>query len=168
MSGRRQQARLRPSEVHKKFNELDWENVKIILIDSVKCETKEEQLREENRHIILHRLNKLCLNTNRSYLTEEERRNLKKVYYEMNKEHIKEYKKQYQQLNKTVLNDISRKYHDDNNERIKLYKEAWGSERMTCVCGCTVRKDYLNRHKTMKIHINWLKENSSETEQSYY
>jgi len=86
------------------------ENIKIILIENVKCETKEELLKIEQQYIIKNKdeiyntLNACGLN--------------KKEYYENNKEAIKEYKKIYYENNKERLCEINKIYYENNKERL--------------------------------------------------
>ena len=64
------------------------------------------------------------------------------------KEYKKEWNKLYRSENKEKLNEKDRKYYADNRDKLL---EA-GSQRITCECGCTVRKDNFNRHKASQKH----------------
>ena len=58
-------AKIKPSHAHRHFNELGWENVRIILVESVNAETKDQLLQREQHYIDL--LNP-SLNKNSAYV----------------------------------------------------------------------------------------------------
>ena len=66
--------------VYKQFNSMNWENVKIVLIEEHNLESKEQLLREEDRVICLHKNNPKCLNQIRAYITDEEMKIYKQIY----------------------------------------------------------------------------------------
>ena len=60
------------------------------------------------------------------------------------KEYKKEWNKLYRSENKEMLNEKDRKYYADNKERL--------SEKITCECGCIVRRDSMTKHKRTQKH----------------
>ena len=67
--------------------------IKIVLVEELKLETKEQLLREENKYIHMHINDPLCLNSSHALLSYEERKENKKqqdkVYNETHKEQKK-------------------------------------------------------------------------------
>jgi len=102
LTGHRQKAKNSPAPVHIKFNELGWDSVKIILIQEIKCESKEEQYKEENTYICKSRNDPLCLNCQMAYREKGE-------YYLENREILLQKNKERYELNKEILLPPQRK-----------------------------------------------------------
>ena len=83
-----------------------------------------------------------------------------KEYYEDNKDKIKNKKKEYYEDNK----EKRKEYLEDNKEKIKEHKKEYYEEyykeycskKVTCECGCEVRRDCLARHKRSIKHTNFI------------
>lgn len=103
----------------------NWDNVKIILIETIECKNKDELRKKEDEYIQKELKNELCLNLNRSFVTEEETKERKKeynkVYDATNKEKIKERKKEYYEVNKEQMKE----YREANKEKIKEQKKEY-------------------------------------------
>ena len=84
-----------------------YENWKLIKLYDFPCNTKREAEAEEDK--TMRELN-ATLNSNRSYLTEEDKIEYQKQYEENNKERIKEQKKEYYENNKEKLKQQSKEY----------------------------------------------------------
>jgi hypothetical protein len=120
---------------------------KMIEIEKYPCNDKREAEKRENE--IMKELN-TSMNTNQSYLTEEEK--IKKIkekgrkYRENNKEKIVEYNKIYK-----------KQYYQDNQGRIKdkvkHYQET-NKVKINCLCGSEVYKSSLKSHQASKNHLN--------------
>lgn len=89
----------------------------------------------------------------------------RKEYYKINKESILEYHKEYRKNNKEKRKETLTKYNDNNKEKIKeTIKNYYENnkekisektkEKITCECGCIIRKVDLKRHKQTKKHID--------------
>ncbi len=63
-----------------------------------------------------------------------------KEYREANKEQRKEYDIYYRELIKDILKEKAKEYREVNKDEIN----AKNSERITCECGCTSRKDKIS------------------------
>jgi len=61
----------------------------------------------------------------------------------------KEYLIKYYQENKEKLCEQRKQYREENREKLK--------EKITCECGCILRRDSLSRHKRTKKHLDWEK-----------
>jgi hypothetical protein len=64
------------------------------------------------------------------------------------KEHRKEYDIYYRELNKDILKEKAKEYRENNKDKIN----AKNSERITCECGCTSRKDKIFQHQKSSCH----------------
>ena len=116
-------------KVYKYFNELGWDNVKIILIEEHYLDNNEELIREEDRVIQMYLHEDKCLNSYRAFVTQEEAREnhnkQQKLYYEENKERVQAYKKDYYEANKNDISDKCKEYRENNKESISEYKKDY-------------------------------------------
>ena len=77
-----------------------------------------------------------------------------KEYREANKEQRKEYDIYYRELNKDILKEKAKEYREVNKDKIN----AKNSERITCECGCTSRRDKISQHKKSSCHQKLMEE----------
>ena len=77
-----------------------------------------------------------------------------KDYYEENKEKFAEKNKDYYEENKEKLTEYHKEYRNQNKEKIAEKVK----EKVTCECGCIVRRDGLGGHKKSKNHLDKIKE----------
>ena len=103
-------------KVYKYFNEVGWDNVKIILIEENYLENKQQLLREEDRVIQMYLHDKNCLNSFRAFLSLEDK-----------KEYHKKYREVYNKINKEKINQQNNQNYKDNREKVlqrqKIYYE---------------------------------------------
>ena len=121
-----------------------WCNFKMVQLGTREQLTKREaeQIEEEYRQEL-----KANMNSQRCYITDEQKRQqkkqLEKEYYEKNKEKIAEQNKEKYEANKEKINE-------KKNEKVK------------CECGCIVRKDGLSRHQKSQNHIKLMEMKTNE------
>lgn len=60
------------TRVYQHINRIGWDKVTMILVEDYPCETKDQLRQREDVHIQMNR-SQLCLNTDRAYVTERER-----------------------------------------------------------------------------------------------
>ena len=75
------------------------------------------------------------------------------TYYANNREARLEYDKKYYEENKEAIlikSKVRNKKWYEENKEAKLTKEK---ERVTCECGCEVRRKEISRHKKSNKHI---------------
>lgn len=101
--------------VYKHLNTVGWDNVKIVLIETYPCNSKDE-LNARERHWILKI--KPELNKNLPCRTVKE-------YYTDNTEDILEKQKEYRETNKEVIADKQKDYYDANKEVIAQQKKEY-------------------------------------------
>lgn len=68
--------RMSGNRLYSHINSIGWKHAKISLIEEIKFTTKEQLRRAENKYIVESLNNPLCLNSNRSIVTIEERKAL--------------------------------------------------------------------------------------------
>jgi len=61
------------TKVYKHINAIGWDNVKIVLIESVSCRDKDDLNMKENEYVIKALGDDLCLNHNRVMITDNDR-----------------------------------------------------------------------------------------------
>ena len=62
------------NKVYSYINNIGWDNVRIVLLESVSCLNKDELKMKENEYIIKSENDCLCLNSNRAFLNNDERK----------------------------------------------------------------------------------------------
>ena len=99
---------------------------KILLVENVKCNSKDE-LRQREQHYID---NNDCINKRKALRTEEEKKEQRKKYYEDNKEKENKQTKKYYKQNKEKAKERRKKYYKDN----RLFFNSWGYEKRVFSC----------------------------------
>jgi len=114
----------------------------ITLLELVPCKSKNELLERERFYIE----NTECVNKIKKVtLTEEERNNYCKNYYENNKDKIKE----YYENNKDNIKDKIKEYNEKNKDKIKdKIKEYYENNKEK---NLKKKKEYYERKKSLKI-----------------
>ncbi len=150
------------------FDKYGVENCKIILLESVNAQSKDELRMKEQVYI-----DKLdCINKYRAHITLEQQKQKRISYYQANKTVLNEWKKEYYANNRDLIKR-QRKYHEvnreqmlakskkyrlDNAEKLKLKKQ----KKYTClICETEVTVCKRNRHEGTPKHftntINYMK-----------
>jgi len=120
-----------------------WSNFKMVQVGTKDQLTKREaELIEEQYRQEL----KANMNSQRCFITEEQKQEYQQNYYEKNKDNIKEKASKYREINR----DKYKNYYEENKD--KIIKKAL--EKVTCECGCMIVKNYLLRHQKSPKHIN--------------
>ena len=117
------QDKYKNAKVYKYFNEIGWNNVKIVLIEEHYLDNKQQLLREEDRVIQMYLHDEKCLNSYRAFVTQEETRERKTLYheqyYKQNKDVIHEKWKQWYQQNKDEILECKHIYYEKNKDSIQ-------------------------------------------------
>mgnify|MGYP003122057104 FL=1 len=131
--------------------------------DIVEQTIEEERIRRE----LNADLNMISCGTglNRNELGEKEYdKQYSKQYRTENKDKLLEYQKQHYTDNKDKLLEHMKQYRTDNKNKISEYKRQYAiinkdkiaektKQKVTCECGCIIRKGDLSRHKKTKKHL---------------
>ena len=107
-----------------------------------------KQYRRNNRDKILEQHKQYRIN-NRDKISERT-----KQYYTDNRYKILGKQKQIYNDNKDKILEQQKQYYNNNSDKI-LEKRK---QKMTCQCGCVVRKSVISRHRKTKKHLELLKQ----------
>jgi len=130
-----------------------FKNWDMVLIENYDCENKQELHKRERYYIEL--LN-ATLNSRKSYITEEEKKEYNKEWIENHKEEKKEYNKEwienhkdyqknYKENNKQQLKEYNKKYYLKNKEKLEQYYLKQKQKRLDL--------------EQLKLYFNILKQN---------
>jgi len=112
------------------FDKYGIENCKIVLLENVIAESKDQLTAREAYYI----RNYKCVN---KYIPLRKVKEYMEEYYTKNREKLVKNKKEYYNKNKEII-----------CEKIKV--------KVTCECGSICRKDGITEHKKSKKHINFI------------
>ena len=140
------------------FDKYDVQNCKIILLESVNVNSKDELKQKEANHIKTNKcVNKMMPNrTPKQYYQDNKEylNNRNKLYQENNKDKLLEYSKQYRDENKEQKKETDKAYREANKEKIKERK----TQPFLCECGCTIQWDEKARHQKTQKHLKLMEQ----------
>jgi hypothetical protein len=119
----------------------NWDDWYIELYEECPCENKEQLCRREGE--IIREIG--TLNSTIAGRTQKE-------YYENNAEKIKEQVRLYRENNKEKKREQEKLYRENNKDK---HNEK-SRERITCECGCIIRRSDISTHKKTQKHIKTL------------
>lgn len=139
------------------FDKYTFEGCEIVLLETVKCNSKDEMLMREKYHI----QNNLCVNkvlplrTHKEYyeLHKAEQSDRFKVYYEENKEHLNKRNKQWRENNAEQLRKKNAERYDPT-KRNASYK-ADKENQILCECGLKYTPYTKNVHSKRQHHLKF-------------
>jgi len=116
----KKQCKTETSRIYQHINEIGWDKVRIVLIENVCCNNREELVKKEDEYIRQNRDDAFCLNMRVAFQTEEQKRDYQiekaRRRWDENKENMKkvnaEYYKTYYQQNKEKIKERSKKYRE--------------------------------------------------------
>lgn len=113
--------------VYKKINEIGQINVKIILIEELKCENKDQLHRREAELIREHydELTNKAIPKRSKEEWREDNPDYNKEYRKNNKEKIGDMNKHYRENNKETIAEYKKIYYENNKEAINEYHKQW-------------------------------------------
>ena len=108
-----------------------WDNWKMICIHQQEVENRRmaEKIEEDYRLEL-----KANMNAKRAYRSDEDK-----------KEYEKEHMKEYRENNTEHIKEYNKEYYENNKE--------YRSEKISCDCGCQIRRGDIARHKRSQKHI---------------
>lgn len=126
--------------------------VQITLLEACPCETKDELLSKERYYI--EKYKDSIVNKRIPITTSEEKKEIKKKYYEANKEHVNETHKKYYEANKEHFSETHKKYYEANKEKIlEAYKKKY-----ICLCGVEITIAHKPKHEKTIKHLKYINE----------
>jgi len=135
----------------------DWNDWYIELYEDFPCERIEQLLQREGQVIReIGTLNKKIQGrTNQEYREDNilKKREIDKKYYHENKNKLQEYHKEWREDHKEHIQKYHKEFYESNKNKILEYYK----EKITCDCGCIIRKGGLQKHKQSKKHIELMK-----------
>jgi len=120
-----------------------WDMFRMIEVEKYPCNDKREAEKKENEVMKILKSN---MNTNSSYLSEEEQKE-KKMNYD------KVYSKKFRESNEKAVKGYQKSYYEKKQQLILDRMKV----KVLCECGCEVSKCHLKRHQTSKKHIDLIK-----------
>lgn len=123
--GHKESSKTMTSKVYTYINKIGWNNVKIELVESFPCETREELRKKENEYIISSIGDDLNLNTLKSYISESEYNERCKNYYIANKEHILKRNETYYKTHEEQIKDKRHENYLKNREKVNSKNKAY-------------------------------------------
>ena len=125
-------------KIYKYFSNVGWENVKIILIEECNLENRNQQMREENKHIEMNIKDEKCLNSLHSFRDPE-------IYKKEKKEYMESYMRKYYQEHKKEMWECG-----------KLYRQEHKEDKITCECGSVIKIICKSGHLRTKKHQQFI------------
>ena len=155
---------------HMFINNIDWGEVRMVLVELFPCNSKGELLLRESEITRDYKNDIFCLNT--MFFSKEDGSSI---------EHAKECDTNYRKNNRNKISTRMKLYYEENSDSIKKKREIYtannkekiveynekNKERMathakiqiTCECGFTLAKKNLKRHSNSLKHLKWISEN---------
>jgi len=134
-----------------------WDNWRMVILEELgEVSFTEARIKEEEHRVKLN----ANMNMVKCYRTEEEYLKQMKEWYNNNKEHVLNYKKEYCEKNKDKIKEYQQKNKEHIAEQYKEYCEKNKEhikEKITCECGCVIRKRDLTTHKKTNKHLKLMK-----------
>ena len=128
-------------------------DVEIVLLESVKCESKDELHKKEREYI-----EKFKDNIVNHVIPTRTKTEYDSIYYTDNIERISERSKQYYKEHKEKKIESVTQYRENNIEKIKAYDKVRHQVLYDCECGKKqIKKGCKGAHNKTKMHLNFLK-----------
>jgi hypothetical protein len=161
-----------------------WENCEMLLIEHLITSKTDARIRENYWYETL----KANMNMIKPYISNEERLDNMKKYYETNKKEIAEKGKIYREKNHEMIlerkkiyynnhkeedNKRSKEYRETHKQEMKEYKKEWyeankeklqekNNEKIKCECGIEYTRANKIRHFKSKRHMDLIDKQSTE------
>jgi hypothetical protein len=128
-------------------------DVEIVLLESVRCESKDELHKKEREYI-----EKFKDNILNHVIPTRTKTEYDSIYYTDNIERISERSKQYYNEHKEKIIESVAQYRENNIEKIKAYDKVRQQVLYDCECGKKqIKKGCKGAHNKTKMHLNFLK-----------
>jgi hypothetical protein len=146
------------NEKHKSYNDKKyqyirgnggWDEWDMVLVERHNCnDGNDARSREEYWRSHFN----AKLNIRRAHTTEEEKLEQHKEYYELNKDKKLEQMKEYYEQHKGQAKEYYKEYYEQHKDEILEQRK----QKITCECGCIIRRSDIAKHSRTQNHINLL------------
>lgn len=138
------------------------DTISIELVEEYKCNSRKELLQKENEYIIAHKEDPFCLNTYKSFQSEDDKKEYMKRYYEKNP-----IKVEYTKSQREKANHRTKEYRAKNRDEI-LKKEAAYREANRILLS-EKQKEYVKTHtEQVKVAKEQYRESHKEQYKEYF
>jgi hypothetical protein len=153
------------------FDEYGLENCFIELLEAKECKSKDELRKIEGKYIReLECVNKrIAGQTKKEYY--ENSIEVRKRYYENNKQNISDRQKQYRDDNKEKIAEFQKLYRENNKEVLSDYKKQYRenkiellTEKIKCECGGIYTHQHKSTHQKTKKHCKFIESQITKPE----
>ena len=136
-----------------------WNCFRMIQIKKFPCDNKREAETEEDRIMMELKANMNVIRASRSqaewYIDNRDKISEQhKKYHANNRDKILEQTKQYRIDNRDKILEKQKQNYNGNRDKISEKRK----QKMTCECGCVVRKSDISSHRKSKKHLELLKQ----------
>jgi hypothetical protein len=107
------------------FSSVPIGDITIELVEDYPCNSRKELREREDYYIKESRSDIYCLNTYRAFQTENDKKEYDKIYYNENKERVKENMKQYYEANRDTIIERIHEYTEKNRDKVDAYQSQY-------------------------------------------
>ena len=107
---------------YKHMLDIGWDNIKIVLIEDVICNNRQELVKKEYEHIKKHKDDKYCLNIISS---SHDKASYDIKYREDNHDKLIAYEKQYREDHVETIKEYRDNYRVNNRAKFREYQKAY-------------------------------------------
>jgi len=151
---------------------LELGDYEIVLLELYPCNSKDELYARERHYVeMLDSVNYRIPNRSQKEYQlniKDKIKEYKKEYYQDNRGNVLKKQQEYAIENKDKIKEYKKEYQLNNKDKIKEYQkeryiknEKMIKQKVTCECGCLIRKGNILQHKKTKKHIDNINNQSS-------
>ena len=151
------------------YDRLCNNDIKIILVEELCLENKEQLLKEEHKYIEKGLNDEKCLNSIGAVYDYEKHKEKQRIYEREHRDHRNEYFKEYKAKNSEKIIATHKACREANIEHYREYdrqrnknperkqkREAYLAGKYTCICGASIRRDSKSKHEKTKLHMRFI------------
>jgi hypothetical protein len=127
------------------INTIGWDNAIMELVEEYPCETTQQLHAKEDEYITRSKDDPLCLNVNRAYVSQDEKKERMKEYYEENKNAILVQSTKYREENREEILERKARYREKNREVLREKQKEYVQQNIEGVH--EARKKHYEEHK---------------------
>lgn len=144
------------------FSKVPMSQISIELIEDFPATSKKELLQRENFYIQNFKDDTLCLNTNKAYLTPEEKKIYDKENYELNKQDRLAKMKEYYEGHKEEIAKYQKEYNTENKDKVDAYQAEYRQKNVEKRRAYSKQYALDHPEKTKKARQEYYQNNKAE------